>query len=343
MKIPFRNRPETRAADYTDAIVQAILSTASGDVTEGLSGAVEIAAGFWQRSFSSAEIKGSGVVAAALAPHLGLIGRNMIEHGEAVFSLDFNDGLTLIPASGVTVQGGPEQRSWRYELTLSGPTNTLTRRRLKADDVLHLYYVRGTRNPWKGISPLSGAATTRKLLDNLEKRLAQEVGGSVGSLIPVPNVESTGQLQMDIRALKGQTTLVQSTAAGWDAGQTGAPPADYAIRRVGADPPETLATLRRQTEETILAVCGVPASTLGGDRGNAAREQYRQSLHSTIQPAMDRIAAQVSETFDTPISFDLSRLFASDLSGRARAFQSMVGGGMAVEKAASLAGLMEPE
>ena len=36
-------------------------------------------------------------------------------------------------------------------------------------------------------------------------------------------------------------------------------------------------------------------------------------------------------------------MFASDLSGRARAFQSMVGGGMDVQKAAALAGLMEPE
>ena len=41
------------------------------------------------------------------------------------------------------------------------------------------------------------------------------------------------------------------------------------------------------------------------------------------------------------LSFD--RLFASDLTGRARAFQSMVGAGMPVEKAASLAGLMATE
>ena len=35
-------------------------------------------------------------------------------------------------------------------------------------------------------------------------------------------------------------------------------------------------------------------------------------------------------------------MFASDLSGRARAFQPMVGGGMPVDKAAALAGLMDP-
>ena len=44
---------------------------------------------------------------------------------------------------------------------------------------------------------------------------------------------------------------------------------------------------------------------------------------------------------DLTLTFD--RLFAGDLSGRARAFQSMVGGGLDVEKAAALSGLMEAE
>lgn len=343
MKIPFWNRPETRAADYSDAIVQALLSSASGEVQEGLTGAVEIAAGFWQRSFSSALIKGSDLIGEALAPHLGYIGRSLVEHGEAIFYPDFTGGLLLLPASSSIVTGGPEPASWRYELTLSGPTSVKTRRRLTAESVLHLYYVRGARNPWKGISPIAGAATTRKLLDNLERRLAQEVGGAVGSLIPVPNIEVSGQLQTDIRALKGQTTLVQSTAAGWDAGQTGAPPADFPIRRVGADPPATLPELRRDAERSVLAACGVPTDVLQGGDAAGQREGYRRFLHSTVQPVMDGVGAQVSAFFGTPIRFDRSKMFAGDLSGRARSFQSLVNGGMDITKAASLAGLMEPQ
>ena len=47
---------------------------------------------------------------------------------------------------------------------------------------------------------------------------------------------------------------------------------------------------------------------------------------------------------DTPeLAFSFDRLFASDLSGRARAFQSMVGGGMPVDRAAALAGLLDPD
>ena len=43
------------------------------------------------------------------------------------------------------------------------------------------------------------------------------------------------------------------------------------------------------------------------------------------------------------VTLDWSELRASDLSGRARAFQSMVGAGMDVSKAAGLAGLMDSE
>ena len=59
-------------------------------------------------------------------------------------------------------------------------------------------------------------------------------------------------------------------------------------------------------------------------------------------PVSLSVSAELSEKLDTPIRLSFDRMFASDLSGRARAFQSMVGGGMPVEKAAALAGLMDP-
>ena len=53
------------------------------------------------------------------------------------------------------------------------------------------------------------------------------------------------------------------------------------------------------------------------------------------------VEAELSDKLNIRVSLNFDALFASDLSGRARAFQSMVGGGMDVEKAAALAGLME--
>ena len=63
-----------------------------------------------------------------------------------------------------------------------------------------------------------------------------------------------------------------------------------------------------------------------------------------MQPLAGVVAVELARKLGTSslaLSFD--RLFASDLSGRARAFQSLVGGGMATDKAAALAGLMEAE
>ncbi len=58
-------------------------------------------------------------------------------------------------------------------------------------------------------------------------------------------------------------------------------------------------------------------------------------------PVSLSVAAELSDKLDSNVSLSFDRMFASDLSGRARAFQSMVGGGMDVAKAATLAGLME--
>ena len=145
MKLPrLFNRRETRDQDFTDLSVQALLAAASGDVAQGLTAAREIAAGAWQTfPFSAARLAPDGVIADAVAPHLGYIGRALIEHGEALLMLDFTNGLTLIPASNATITGGPDPASWTYELTLSGPSSTITRRPVQASGVLHLFYARG--------------------------------------------------------------------------------------------------------------------------------------------------------------------------------------------------------
>ena len=67
-----------------------------------------------------------------------------------------------------------------------------------------------------------------------------------------------------------------------------------------------------------------------GAPGSAPRDDWKASRLGPNPPA-----GEVTLSFD--------RLFAGDLSGRARAFQSLVGGGMDPGRAAGLAGLMESE
>ena len=66
-------------------------------------------------------------------------------------------------------------------------------------------------------------------------------------------------------------------------------------------------------------------------------------MHSTIQPLGRLVSAELSAKLEADVTLSFDGLFAADLSGRARAFQSMVGGGMDPAKAAGLAGLMESE
>ena len=50
--------------------------------------------------------------------------------------------------------------------------------------------------------------------------------------------------------------------------------------------------------------------------------------------------SELQDKLEDTVTLSWTELRASDLSGRARAFQSMVGGGMAVAEAVSVAGLM---
>ena len=108
---------------------------------------------------------------------------------------------------------------------------------------------------------------------------------------------------------------------------------DWMTRRIGANPPESMIGLRRDVQASILAACGCPGSLLERSDGTLAREEMRRFLHSTISPEARIVADELAVKLDTPgLAFDFSNLFASDLSGRARSFQSMVGGGMDVGK-----------
>ena len=337
MRIPFLNRPETRAG-YTDAIVEALLKEATGGTTASVSslGVVEACAGLWGRSFASATVTPVNMATAALTPAvLETIGRRLLLHGEAVFEIAVEDGAArLVEASNWEIE---ERAQWLYRADFATPEGTYTRS-LSADRVLHPRIGISSKRPWQGESPIPSA--TAKLAAVLETKLMQEVGGPVGSVLPLPHKGSVTQLQADIDRLDGRTVLVESTTGGYG-DKEAAPKMDWLTRRIGANPPESMIGLRKDVQASILAACGCPGSLIERSDGTLSREEYRRFLHSTISPVARVVASELAVKLDTPgLAFDFSALFASDLSGRARAFQSMVGGGMDVGKAAALAGLM---
>ena len=336
MKIPFLNRPETRAG-YTDAIVQALLTQATGGTTASVAslGVTEACAGLWGRSFASATVTPSNMATSALTPPiLEAIGRRLLLYGEAVFEITVEDGaVRLVEASSWEIE---ERASWLYLAHFTTPEGTFSRR-LTADRVLHPRIGTTPKRPWQGESPIPSA--TAKLAAVLETKLTDEVGGPVGNVLPLPG-GSVAALQADIDKLAGRTVLVESTASGYG-DKDAAPKGDWMTRRIGADPPLAMIELRKEVQASILAACGCPGSLLERADGTLAREEMRRYLHSTLSPVSRVVATECAVKMDTPgLAFDFSALYASDLSGRARAFQSMVGGGMDISKAAALAGLM---
>ena len=78
--------------------------------------------------------------------------------------------------------------------------------------------------------------------------------------------------------------------------------------------------------------------------GTARRESYRQLLHTCVQPWVLRFEAEARTKLMAPgLHINLDALFAADLAGRARSFGALVKGGMAIERAAALSGLMLPD
>ena len=339
---------ETRSAPFTDAIISSLAAAAAGDqgASAGLTGVQEGVAGLWSRAFASATVSPSTPATRALTPTvMEMIGRRLYENGEIVFEIVVQAGkVSLIPASTWEVLGH-DPINWQYSLSIPTPQSEITRYRDGAR-VLHLQYGSDTRRPWESVGPAGRSNTTGNLNSVLETRLRQEVQGPVGGLIPVPTTEGVGKLQAVLKALRGETVMVPSMVAHWD--ESGVPQTaanDWKINRLGANPPQILAQLRSDVADQVAVAGGVPPSLLRGDsEGTAQRESWRRWLHGTVQPAAGIILEEMREKLDTPnlnLSFD--GLFASDLSGRARAFQSMVGGGMDLNKAAGLAGLMEGE
>ena len=337
MRIPFLNRPETRAG-YTDSITQALLQEATGSDTASVAslGVTEACAGLWGRSFASATITPSNMATAALTPAvLEAIGRRLLLHGEAVFEIAVDgDAVKLVEAASWEIE---ERGQWLYRADFSTPEGTYNRS-LSANRILHPRIGATPKRPWQGQSPIP--SSTAKLAAVLETKLTQEVGGPVGNVLPLPHKGSVTALQADIDKLAGRTVLVESTAGGFG-DEKAAPRMDWMTRRIGADPPESMIGLRKDVQASILAACGCPGSLLERSDGTLAREEMRRFLHSSISPVSRIGADELAVKLDTPgLAFDFKNLFASDLSGRARSFQSMVGGGMEVERAAALAGLM---
>ena len=305
-------------SDITAAILHAATSGESAHAA-----AEATVAGIIGRAFAVAEVRGP---AAFLFPAdvMVTIGRELVLHGESVW----------------TRENGALRWHANYNYTKTGDyffddTKTTATR----DTVFHPMYAID-RVSMRGLSPIGGATRIRDLLRQSESGIEQESTASSGYFLPTPlkGDKLTG-FGAAIKNLKGKMGLVETTAGGWGDKQN-APKSDYEQRRFGFDPSMNALAAYKDAHIKALAVMGVPAAVVEPTDAASMREGWRILLHSLLQPlAAITVSASASADMDIDIRFD--KLMASDISGRARAFGSLLanGEGLEVEDAARIAGL----
>ena len=192
--------------------------------------------------------------------------------------------------------------------------------------------VRGRAHP--------GSVISREVECRNRSGAGEEASGPTGRLlaVPVDGADSTvSGLKSDIAAARGRTAIVE----GGDWGSSGDGRLGLKSERFGADPPSSLVQLLSAASQEVYAACGLNAALWGGAGGaGATREAWRLALFSVLAPLGRLVESELKDKLDDEVSLSWQELRASDLSGRARAFQSMVGGGMSVTDAVSVAGLM---
>ena len=317
----------TEDRGYSDIVTQALVDAATDTVTDGYISALETAAGALSRAFASATVTGPG--ASAFDPWvMAQIGRAIVESGEAVW---YRIGQALRRADNYEILP-----SGTYQLSLA---NGVFQR--PSDRVLHVRWSLNIASG-RGQSALMSARTLRQLMQRLENSIATESRGQVGYLLPVPadgNAEVVSKLKEDLQNLQGRIALVETTRGGWD--QSAAPRRDFDLVRVGPDIPRGNVDAFRAARESVLSACGYAVQLEGNSDGTAQREAWRRYMHGTVAP-LGRLVAVEAARIGLPIDIDFESLFASDVQGRARAFASLVGGGMSLEAAAAATGILAP-
>ena len=348
MKWPWGGKLEKRADSYTDLLVAALTSRATGGVASAsATGALEACAGLVGRAFAGASIDNApDRITEALDPAvLCMIGRAMIRSGEILLLSDVRDGqLFLTPVASHSVSGGPNADSWVYEATLAGPSQSTTRR-LQAEGVLHIRYACDPATPWRGVGPLQAASLAGRLSAEVSTALADEASTPHGYLLPLPvdgADETVAALKADLAGSRGGLSLVESVAGRFstDDARSG-PRGDWQAKRIGASPPEALIALAKHSSNEIYAACGLSPSLFTADGESGQREAFRRALGSVLLPMAKIAESELRLKLEAPgLSITFENLRASDLTGRARAFASLVSSGLEIGKAAQLAGLV---
>ena len=170
------SRLETRGGgDYTDAILASFFAATTGRIHAASVAGVQAAAGIVGRALAAATIENDG---GAVDTHLlEGIGTDLVRAGRFLGRLTVGaDGrVRLLRAGAVAsvVYGDADPDSWRYALSMSGPSSARTVWATAAE-VVNVRINADSLRPWEGIAPLARAVASGQLAARLSSSLGDE-------------------------------------------------------------------------------------------------------------------------------------------------------------------------
>ncbi len=334
-------RPEERSG-YTDLVVTALLGAAEGKVADaGKSFAVETVAGTLGRIMAAAGVEGPDEARRALSPSvLGAMAYDAVRHGESLHVLTANEGLRLTRASEWDWTGrGDDPSRWTAKVTTPSPTESYTRA-VPAADLIVLRWGSTAAEPWRGVAGHVRASETARMAAEAEKAVADEAGGPVGSLIPVPEMAGdTSAIKTAVAALRGGVAMPPTTAGGMGAGPGAAPHRDWRPDRLGAAFNEALVRAHRQAAEGVASSLGYPPALLFGDAdGTSQRESLRRLHLQLVLPFTRCVEAELSAKLETGVTLTHDS-YALDMVSRASVVDKLVRAGVPTATALEAVGI----
>ena len=331
---PFSRRAETREATggYT-GIISALIGAQAAGTTQQASAtaATEAVAGALSRAFADARVDGPVDVVKALSPRtLAQIGRDLVRVGESLHVIRMSGGrMRLFPASTWYWQGEADPDEWTCTATVYGPSGSSTWR-LPQSSVVFVTWGAPTARPYHGLSPGTWAADTSRLTANAERSLANEAGGPLAQLLPVPQggdgaedgTDPLSGLKSDIKDAKGAALLVETTSGGWGEGAVNAPRNDWKQQRLGPTPPEAMIRLAESAFARSLAAAGCSPSLFNDADGTSKREALRQWHMGVVRPLARMLEHELSEKFGTPVRLKFDN-YVMDMVSRASVFRKL--------------------
>ena len=278
------------------------------------------------------------------------IGRRLATGGNYVARLDVAGGrLVICPASSWDLTGGADPLTWRYRLTIAGPSSTESVV-LGPESVLHVRHAPDGAQPWRGRSPLGIASETAAALANVERTVGDVMSGPTGSVVPMPAaLDPDSEDDEDDTAAALYTSILKNLRGGLTVAETmmdgagdkaNAPSGDWSIRRFGPSPADTYQPLRADIAASVFGAFGIPAELLaGGAAAAAAREAWRRYVNGTIAPIAAVVETELRRAVDPTVAINTAPLLAGDRSGAARALRSLTEAGISLPEARELLGL----